>query len=148
MHKASLRSGTWASIVARVSRVVDLETTARAFKALRRKRKIRSAEGLFRLALMYGPGLLSLRGAAVAAGDAGIAALSDKAVEGRLRKMGDWLAHILERLLAPLVSQEDGPDGGGLALSLVDGSLICAPGRGEGGACTPVTIPAGAASPA
>lgn len=130
MHKASLRSGTWASIVARVSRVVDLETTARAFKALRRKRKIRSAEGLFRLALMYGPGLLSLRGAAVAAGDAGIADLSDKAVEGRLRKMGDWLAHILERLLAPLASQEDGPDGGGLALSLVDGSLICAPGRG------------------
>ena len=130
MRKTSLRSGTWPSIVARVSEAVDLETTARAFKALRRKRKIRPAEGLFRLALMYGPGLCSLRGAAVAAGDAGIADLSDKAVEGRSRKMGGWLAHILERLLAPLVDQEDGPDGEGLALSLVDGSLIRAPGRG------------------
>ena len=88
MRKTSLRSGTWPSIVARVSEAVALETTARAFKALQRKRKIRSAEGLFRLALMYGPGLCSLRGAAVAAGDAGIADLSDKAVEGRSRKMG------------------------------------------------------------
>ena len=147
MRKTSLRSGTWPSIVARVPEAVDLEATARAFRALRRKRKIRSAEGLFRLALIYGPGLLSLRGAAVAAGNAGIADLNDKAVEGRVRKMRDWLAHILERLLAPLAGQEDGLEGGGLALSLVDGSLICAPGRGEGGVCTPVTTLAGDVSP-
>jgi hypothetical protein len=126
---SSLRSGTWNSILKRVSQVVDLETTAREHKALTRKRKIRTAEGLLRLALMYGPGQQSLRGAATRAGDAGIAELSDKAVEGRLRKMGDWLEHILQQLLGDLASSPvAGQDG--LALSLVDGSLICAPGKG------------------
>lgn len=74
--------------------------TARRFHALQRKRKIRTADALLRLALMWGPGRQSFRAAAALAGDAGIAALSDKAVEGRLRKMGDWLAHILAMLLA------------------------------------------------
>jgi hypothetical protein len=69
-----------------------------------------------------------LRAAAAAAGDAGIAELSDKAVLGRMRKMAPWLGHILtallnERLGQPLTDGE-------LALSLVDGSIICAPGKG------------------
>ena len=35
------------------------------------------------------------------ASDAGIAWLTDKAVEGRLRKMPAWLEHVLAQLLAP-----------------------------------------------
>lgn len=130
MQQASLRSGTWSSVIKRVSEAVDLEATARTYNALQRKRKIRTAEGLLRLALMYGPGLQSLRAAAQHAGDAGIAELSDKAVEGRLRKMGDWLTHILERLLATLAGQDGFAKSEELALSLVDGSLVCAPGKG------------------
>ena len=128
---ASLLSGTWTAIIATVARSVDLEVTARQFKALQRKRKIRTAEALLRLALIWGPGRQSFREAAALAGDAGIAELSDKAVEGRLRKMGDWLSHILAALLADRVGQSGGISGDGLELSLVDGSVICAPGKGQ-----------------
>jgi hypothetical protein len=65
------------------------------------------------------------------AGDAGIAALTGKAVEGRLRKMTGWMAHILAQLL---VERQGAPRGGGgatLGQGLVDGSLICARG-GDG----------------
>lgn len=128
---ASLLSGTWASIVTSIGLVVDLEATARQFKALQRRRKIRSAEALLRLALMWGPGGQSFREAAALAGDCGIADLSDKAVEGRLRKMGDWLAHILESLVTDRLSAPGWAGGGDLTLSLVDGSVICAPGKGQ-----------------
>jgi hypothetical protein len=130
-RSASLLSGTWPAIIAAIARTVDLEATARRFKALQRKRKIKSAEALLRLALMWGPGGLSLREAAALAGEAGIAELSDKAVEGRLRKMGDWLAHILAMLLADRIDLPDCAAGTDLALSLVDGSVVCAPGKGQ-----------------
>lgn len=87
-------------------------------------RKIKSAAGLLRLALMYGPGGQSMASAVAPAGDADIAALTDKAVEGRLRTMADWLAHILTQLLA----HKHGAAVGGLDVGLVDGSLICARG--------------------
>jgi hypothetical protein len=130
-NRASLLSGTWAALVSTVAGAVDLEATARQFKALQRRRKIRTAEALLRLALMWGPGRQSFRAAAALAGDAGIAELSDKAVEGRLRKMGDWLAHIVamlltQRLGSPALAGDDT-----LELSLVDGSVICAPGQGQ-----------------
>jgi hypothetical protein len=130
-NSASLLSGTWTALVSTVANVVDLEATARQFKALRRKRKIQTAEALLRLALMWGPGRQSFREAAALAGDAGIAELSDKAVEGRLRKMGDWLAHIVATLLAERLGNGVLASGDTLALSLVDGSVICAPGKGQ-----------------
>src|ERR1700727_3937402 len=130
-RSASLLSGTWPAIIAAIARTVDLEATARRFKALQRKRKIKSAEALLRLALRWGPGGLWLREAAALAGEAGIAELSDKAVEGRLRKMGDWLAHILAMLLADRIDLPDCAAGTDLALSLVDGSVVCAPGKGQ-----------------
>ena len=127
----SLLSGTWTALVATVASAVDLESTARQFKALQRKRKIQTAEALLRLALMWGPGRQSFREAAALAGDAGIAELSDKAVEGRLRKMGDWLAHIVATLLTERLGQPAVAGGETLELSLVDGSVICAPGKGQ-----------------
>lgn len=124
--EASLQSGQWSSIVSRLGEVADLEATARTYGALQRVRKVRRAEDLLRLALMYGPGHLSLRTTAAMAGDAAIVGLSDKGVLGRLRKMGDWLEHLLQRLL----EQRRGLTFGTaeLNLSLVDGSVICAPG--------------------
>ncbi|WP_246379193.1 IS4 family transposase [Gluconacetobacter johannae] len=130
MSSVSLLRGDWRSVVRVIGAVVDLEATSRTTGALRRVRKVRSAEGLLRLALMYGPGGQSLRAAAARAGDAGIAELSDKAVEGRLRGMGDWLSHILGCLLASRAGVPSPSDEAGLTLSLVDGSVICAPGRG------------------
>jgi hypothetical protein len=130
-HPISLLSGNWTAIVAAIASVVDLEATAREFKALQRVRKIRTAEALLRLALMWGPGRQSFREAAALAGDAGIADLSDKAVEGRLRKMGEWLAHILVVLLADRLDRPGWARNGDLAISLVDGSVICAPGQGQ-----------------
>ncbi len=130
-RSASLLSGTWPAVIAAVAGSVDLEATARQFNALRRKRKIKTAEALLRLALMWGPGGLSLREAAALAGEAGIAELSDKAVEGRLRKMGDWLAHILAMLLAARLGPPDAAGAMDLALSLLDGSVICTPGKGQ-----------------
>src|ERR671933_2619953 len=46
----------WPDLVAAVSAAIDLEATARASGALVRRRAIRSAEMLLRLALAYGPG--------------------------------------------------------------------------------------------
>jgi hypothetical protein len=130
MHGRFYGDGRWLSVARQISSVVDLEATAREYKALQRARKIKTAEALLRLALIYGPGGHSLRSAAALAGDAGIAELSDKAVEGRLRKMGDWLAHILLELLAAQRGAPLRPDAGDLELVLVDGSVICAPGKG------------------
>jgi len=130
-NPASLLSGTWTALVAAVASVVDLEATARQFRALQRKRKIQTAEALLRLALMWAPGRQSFRAAAALAGDGGIADLSDKAVEGRLRKMGDWLAHILATLLTERLGNPALASGDTLELSLVDGSVICAPGKAQ-----------------
>src|ERR671912_2981105 len=70
----------WPDLVAAVSAAIDLEATARTSGALVRRREIRSAEALLRLALAYGPGGLSLRTAAAWAGVSGLADLSDTAV--------------------------------------------------------------------
>ena len=119
----------WDEVLARIEAVVELEATARGSGALQRVRKIKRASDLLRLCLFYGPGRLSLREAAAAAGCAGIAELSDKAVLGRLRRCGDWLELILRELLAALrgdlaaVGQSDR-----LRLALVDGTVICGPG--------------------
>lgn len=109
--------------MARISSVVDLEATAREFGALRRARKLRCAEDLLHLALLHGPAGLSLKATALAACEAGLAEqLSDKAVQGRLQLMGDWLEHILQRLVAQLAPAAVG------RLSLVDGTVVSAPG--------------------
>lgn len=130
---ASAVLSDWDEVVARVEAVVDLEATARGTGALRRVRKVRRASDLLRLALLYGPGRLSLREAAAAADEAGIAELSDKAVLGRLRRCGAWLELILARLLAArrgaaASGDEAAAGAGALRLALVDGTVICGPG--------------------
>lgn len=118
--------GSWSEIVGSISRRVDLAATARATKAFLRPRKVRSAEDLLRLALMYGVGKLSLRGVAAEANELEIASLSDVAVLNRLRGSGDWLALILDHLLAGGAGVAAGPAVPRLAL--VDGSTVSSPG--------------------
>jgi hypothetical protein len=84
---------------------------------------------LLRLALMYGAEALSLRHVAAEAGVLRIADISDVAVLNRLRGCGDWLALLLERLLARHAGLSlDAADGPMLRLALVDGTTVSAPG--------------------
>ena len=123
MSKTSLHDGRWASVIARLGEVADLEATARAFKAFERRGKVTDAVSLLRLILMYAVGHLSLRATAAACGT--VATLSDKAVQGRLRKSGDWLEHLLQGLLhARAAASQPG------SLALVDGSVVRPPGTG------------------
>jgi Transposase DDE domain len=121
----------WPDLVAAVSAAIDLEATARTSGALIRRREIRSAETLLRLALAYGPGGLSLRTAAAWAGISGLADLSDTAVMKRLRQAADWLGEIAGALLrgaaAAASATLDGPLPG-RRLRIADGSMITGPG--------------------
>lgn len=126
MPNASSRLDHWPSIVSDVSSVVDLELSARRHRALLRRRGVRSAADLLHLALLYGPGGLSLRAVASFATEAGIADLCDVSLLDRLRNAGDFLADVLAHLLAR--SRGDAPIDGRLQLSLVDGSTVSLPG--------------------
>jgi hypothetical protein len=99
MQPASALDSRWPDLVAAISAAIDLEATARSSGALVRRRGIRDAAALLRLALAYGPGGLSLRAAAAWAGVSGLADLSDTAVMQRVRKAADWLGEIAGALV-------------------------------------------------
>jgi hypothetical protein len=119
----------WPDLVATVSAAIDLEATARTSGALVRRRAIRSAEMLLRLALAYGPGGLSLRSAAAWAGASGLAELSDTAVMKRLRRAAAWLGEVAGALLRRAAAAPPIPGPlPGRRLRVADGSMIVAPG--------------------
>ena len=126
MQAASPRLDHWPSVVGHLSSRIDLDASAKQHKALRRRRGVRSAADLLHLALLYGPGGLSLRSVAGFAQQAGIADLCDVSLLARLRHAGDFLADVLNKLLAD--SRGDAPADGRLHLALVDGSTVSAPG--------------------
>src|ERR671913_548280 len=64
MQPASSLDARWPDLIAAVWTGIDLDATARTSGALVRRRGIRSAAMLLRLALACGPGGLSLRAAA------------------------------------------------------------------------------------
>lgn len=126
MSKSAPDLSRWASITSYISRHVDLDTSAREHGALVRRRGVRSAADLLQLALLYGPGGMSLRSTASFAVEAGIADVCDVSLLDRLRNSGDWLSFILNELLA---RKRDRPiASGGLRLTLVDGSTVSSPG--------------------
>ncbi len=120
--------GRWDDVVATISKDIDLAATARECEAFQRKRKVQSAEDLLCLAMIWGPGRQSYRETAALAACGGIVDMSDKAIEGRMRKAGKWLETILARLLAARMGQPV-PEGE-LSISATDGSVICSPGKG------------------
>ena len=119
----------WSDLTASVSTAIDLEATAWTSGALVRRRGVRSAETLLRLALAYGPGGLSLRGAAAWAGVSGLANLSDTAVMNRLRRAAGWLGEVAGALLrrAAATSPVPGPLPG-RRLRIVGASTVTGPG--------------------
>jgi hypothetical protein len=99
MQPALSLDAQWPSLVAAVAAAIDLEETAQTSGALARRREIRRAEELLRLALAWGLGGLSLRATAAWAGVIGLADLSGVAVMNRLRRAASWLCEVAGALL-------------------------------------------------
>jgi len=123
----------WQELVERFGGAAALTASAREHRAFLRAREVKDAPTLLRLALMYGPGGLSLRGTAAAAALGGIAALSDVALLGRLRAAGPWLEALCGERFARL-AQSLGPLAGSAGaerpIRIVDGTRLTGPGGG------------------
>jgi hypothetical protein len=105
----------------------ELERTAMETGALRRRRQVRSASALLRLAFGYGFCGLTLRQTAAWAEVVKVASLSDVALLKRLRAASDWLGLLLGLKLA---ERAPPPLRGGrrFRLRLVDATTISRPG--------------------
>jgi hypothetical protein len=103
MQYASLLTSEWGAFVALLSRIIDLDKTAFTFKALVRRRGVKSAESLLRLGLGYGPGGMSLREASAWAGISDIAQLKNTSLLDRLLNASNLFAEIVRLLLSARV---------------------------------------------
>jgi hypothetical protein len=122
MLTASDLDSGWKQLLGRFGPLSELEASAKASGALVRRREIKSAEDLLRLALAYGPCGMSLRGVAAWAQTMGLGELSDVAALKRLRSSAAWLEQIVGSLLARRLS--DQPMAGGRVIRLVDSTTI------------------------
>lgn len=123
---------TWPRLVAYLNQAVDLETTANAAGLLQRRRQVRSASDLLRLALAYGPGGQSLRETANWAELQGLANLSATALLYQLRDASEWLEEIARRLLDHAVKADTTMPAPMRPVRLIDGSIISLPGGKDG----------------
>lgn len=123
---------TWPRLVAYLNRAVDLETTACAAGLLQRRRQVRSASDLLRLALAYGPGGQSLRETACWAELQGLATLSATALLYQLRDASDWLEDVALQLLEHGLATEKAMPTSVRPVRLIDGSIISLPGGKDG----------------
>jgi hypothetical protein len=121
----------------------DLDATARAHRALQRRRGVKSGADLLRLALVYAASEApSLRATSAWAAADGVADLSSVALMKRLRGAADWL----EAVLAALLQERAGIDGAAArpSLRLLDASVLGAPGRASAWRLHVAYDPAGA----
>lgn len=106
----------------------DLETSARQFGALTRKRVFARGADLVRLALAYGLGQRSLRATALWAEQTGIAGVSDVAVLKRRRRCAAWLGHLLAQVLLARAAARTLP-ALPYRLRVMDATTVQRPGR-------------------
>jgi DDE family transposase len=106
---------------------VDLEATARATGALRRRRGVPSAEVLLRLAFAYAYCGLSLRAVAAWAARRDLAHLSDVALLKRLKNAAPWFGFLLTAKLTQRLALPQGV-GKPLRVRLVDATSLSSPG--------------------
>jgi Transposase DDE domain len=114
------------TLLGKLPAALDLEATARASGALRRRRGVRDAPSLLRLALGYGACGLSLRSAAAWAELGSIASLSDVALLNRLRGAANWLGQIVGAILSDRLSGSAAGDE--RRWRLVDATTLSSPG--------------------
>jgi len=105
----------------------ELEESAVALNALRRRRGVRSGADLLRLALVYGYCDFSLRETAAWAASVGLTEISDVALLKRFRQCPDWLGHLLSAKIAER-AQWQPPSCRGWRVKLLDGSGVKPPG--------------------
>ena len=121
----------WPKLVTGLPAAVDLEASARRCGALKRRRKIRSAESLLRVVMSNAVGHLSLRGTAAWATLQGMN-LSNPAVLKRVKRSANWMAYLLAAVLADRMPAHRMPAGvqagAGYRLRLIDATTISAPG--------------------
>ena len=129
LNTSQLDAG-WQDLVGRMGSAAELEASAKASGALVRRREIKSAADLLRLALAYGPCGKSLRETAAWAQMTGLGELSDVAVLKRLRGCATWLEGLVGNLLARRLGRVGLT--GGRPVRLVDSTTISE--RGSDGA--------------
>jgi len=124
---ASVLTDRFAEVLARLPAGLDLDCLALETKAIQRKREVVGGAALLRIALARGPGGLSLRQTAAWASMQGIADLSNPGVKYRLDQATDFLAVLVERLLA---AKAPGAElrWPGRTLCLADGTCVSRPG--------------------
>jgi hypothetical protein len=103
----------------------DLDDSARAKRALLRKRNVKSAPDLLRMCLCYGCCDFSLQQVAACAALLGFGDLSDVAVMKRLRKCGDWLGHLIMQFLTERGLTQQVP---AVPVRIMDATTISEPG--------------------
>jgi hypothetical protein len=97
---ASILGDPFSDLLARLPAGLNLDGLALETKAIQRKREVVDGATLLRIALARGPGGLSLRQTAAWASMLGIADLSNPGIKYRLDQATDFLAVLVERLLA------------------------------------------------
>src|SRR3979409_1572030 len=129
MHDAaaSVLTDQFSDLLKRFPPGADLDRLAVETKAIQRKREVVDGAALLRIALARGPGGLSLRQTAAWASVQGIADLSNPGVKYRLNQATEFLAVLVERLLAAKAPGADlrWPS---RTLRLADGTCVSKPG--------------------
>lgn len=124
MDALNLLETQWKFLLSMLPAKVDLEASARDKGALLRRRVVRSAETLLRLALVYCCGL-SLRQTSCWAHLQGLGKLSQVGVMKCLRRSAAWLEFLV---VTKLAERAECRQIQGLRLRLVDATTVSAPG--------------------
>lgn len=123
----------WGEIEELLGGAEAIDALARAHGAFKRPRVVKDGAQLLRLVLGYAGSGHSLRTTAAWSGAELKAELSDVALLGRFREAGDFLAALVQDLLARLAkAAEPSPAWSGPVIRLVDGSVLQGPGRKGG----------------
>lgn len=118
----------WSRLEDRLGGAAALAASAKQHGALLRRRGVRDAPTLLRLALMYGPGGQSLRSLSALAEMEAVAELSDVALLNRLRGAAGWLEALCRDYLAQIAARLT-PGVTSHPTRLIDASVIEGPGR-------------------
>jgi hypothetical protein len=127
MRNAELVEFQWPYLVSLIGSSEEIARSAIANGALIRRREVRSADTLLRLAITYGFCGFSLRQTAAYAQTIGFASISDVALLKRLRRCGPWLGELLAQKLAQRAGRCQLP-GNQLRLRLIDATTVARPG--------------------
>ena len=127
MRNAELVEFQWPYLASLIGSSEEIERSAVAAGALIRRREVRSADTLLRLAITYGFCGFSLRQTAAYAQTIGFASISDVALLKRLRRCGPWLGELLAQKLAQRTCRGELP-ANRLRLRLIDATTVARPG--------------------